>query len=210
MPGRFWRFYSALGAGLGGRSRLLLVLLLLPLAASFLFPLWQIRMEAPQYPQGLSMDIYAYRLHGGNDGRDIVEINNLNHYIGMRKIDESGIPELGWIPFAFGILALLVLRVAAVGNLRDLIDVSALLTYVTAFFFARFVLMLYRYGHDLDPKAAVTVAPFMPVIVGTKQIANFTTHSHPHLGTLLVGVFSVGLFAIAGWHLAKEWRRPAR
>lgn len=208
MAGRFIRFYSMLSTGLRGKSRWLLALLIIPLAASFFFPLWRIRMEAPQYPKGLEMDIYAYRLQGGNDGRDITEINNLNHYIGMKKIDESGIPELGWIPFAFGILALLLLRVAALGSVRDLIDMSVLLSYVTAFFFARFVLMLYRYGHDLDPRAAVKVAPFMPVVVGTKQVANFTTHSYPHVGTLLVGVFAAGVILTAVWHLVTEWKRP--
>lgn len=207
MTDRFARFYAALGHGLTGRSRLVLACLILPLAASFFFPLWRIQMEAPQYPRGLSLDIYSYRLDGGNNGHDITEINNLNHYIGMHPLEASGIPELGWIPFAFGILGLLVLRVAAVGNVRDLIDLGVVVIYTTAFFFARFVLMLYSYGHDLDPTAAVTVAPFMPVIVGTKQIANFTTHSYPHVGTLLVGVFAAGVILLGARRLVIDGRR---
>ncbi len=207
MAHRLARFYAALGHGLNGRSRLLLASLVLPLAASFLFPLWRIEMEAPQYPRGLQLDIYAHRLDGGNNGHDITEINNLNHYIGMHPLEESRIPELGWIPFAFGLLGLLVLRVAAVGTVRDLIDLSVLLIYITGFFFARFVLMLYSYGHDLDPTAAVTVAPFMPVIVGTKQIANFTTHSYPHVGTLLVGLFALGVLLITARRIMVDGRQ---
>lgn len=193
MKDRTVRFQDGLARAVDGRSRAFLVLLVLPLALSFFFPLWRIEMWAPQYPRGLRLEIYSHRLDGGNHGHDIVEINNLNHYIGMQPLAESRIPELGWIPFAFGILALLALRAAAIGTGRDLIDLSVLLIYVTVFFLARFVLMLYRYGHELDPTAAVTVAPFMPAVVGTKQIANFTTRSVPDVGTLLVGVFALGV-----------------
>ncbi|MBK6900465.1 MAG: hypothetical protein IPH09_14850 [bacterium] len=187
--------------------RLGIALLVLPLAASFLFPLWTIRMEAPQYPQGLSMDIYAYRLSGGHDGRDIAEINNLNHYIGMMKIERSSIPELGWIPFAFGFLALLALRAAALGTLRDLVDLCVLLAYVTVFFFGRFILMLYNFGHRLAPEAAIKVEPFMPVVIGTKQIANFTTHSLPNFGTLFLVVFAAGVALATARNIGLEWKR---
>lgn len=188
------------------RGRLLLVALVIPLGISFFFPLWRIRMEAPQYPRGLHMDIYAYKLDGGNNGHDVVELNALNHYIGMKKLDRAGVPELGWIPFALGALALLTLRVAVLGRVRDLVDLSVLISYVTLFFFARFVMMLYRYGHDLDPTAALTLKPFMPVVIGTKQVANFTTQSFPLAGTILVGIFAVGIFALTGWHLVRGAR----
>jgi len=203
----FRTLHATLGRPIHARSRIFLALLILPLAASLLFPLWRIRMEAPQYPKGLYLDIYAYRLDGGHHGHDITEINELNHYIGMMKLDQDSIPELGWIPFALGFLALLALRAAAIGSVRDTVDLGVMLSYVTVFFLARFILMLYNYGHRLSPQAAVTVAPFMPVIIGTKQVANFTTHSFPHLGTLLVGVFALGAFLVAGWHLRQEWNR---
>lgn len=206
---RLARWYEVLGQAIRPRTRLALALLVLPLAASFLFPLWTIRMKAPQYPQGLRLDIYAYRLHGGHDGRDIREINNLNHYIGMAKIEQDTIPELGWIPFALGFLALLALRAAVLGAVRDLVDLSVLIAYVTTFFFARFVLMLYNYGHRLAPDAAIDVDPFMPVVVGTKQIANFTTHSLPNLGTLCLGLFAAGVAVVAVLDIRHEWTRRA-
>ncbi|MCA9771697.1 MAG: hypothetical protein KC466_04765, partial [Myxococcales bacterium] len=62
-------------------ARVLLALLVVPLALSFTVPLWNIYMKAPQYPEGLSLDIYLHKLEGGNDGHDITEINTLNHYI---------------------------------------------------------------------------------------------------------------------------------
>ncbi|MBK6733853.1 MAG: hypothetical protein IPG61_07130 [bacterium] len=199
-------FMSVASGPVRARQRWLLVALVIPLALSFFFPLWRIRMEAPQYPRGLHMDIYAYKLGGGNNGHDVTELNALNHYIGMHRIERSTVPELGWIPFAFGALALLTLRVAVLGRVRDLVDLSVLISYVTLFFLARFVLMLYRYGHDLDPTAALKIKPFMPVIVGTKQVANFTTQSYPLAGTVLVGLYAAGIVFLTGWHFLRGER----
>ena len=41
--------------------------------------------------------------------------------------------EASWIPFAFGVLALLFLRAAVHGKVRDLVDVSVLAVYFIAF-----------------------------------------------------------------------------
>ena len=35
---------------------------------TYLLPLWNMTMFAPQYPDGLRLDIYSYKLEGGNDG----------------------------------------------------------------------------------------------------------------------------------------------
>ena len=88
------RFESFLNEPLRFGGRVILALLVVPLALSFARPLWHISMEAPQYPKGLHMDIYSYRLTGGHDGHDIEEINELNHYIGMRKIDRAELSDL--------------------------------------------------------------------------------------------------------------------
>lgn len=196
-------FWEYLDAPLRGRGRLLLVLLVLPLLLSFAFPLWRISMKAPQYPDGLSMDIYAYQVVGGNDGHDVQEINTLNHYIGMHTITREELRDLDWIPFAMIGMALLALRAAALGNVRSLIDLSMIAVYVSAIAFGRFVWMLYEFGHHLDPKAPVKVAPFMPVVFGEKQIANFLTRSMPQLGSLLMGAFTLGVLGLTALYL---WR----
>jgi len=194
----FWDF---LDAPLRIRSRLVLILLIVPLLASFAFPLWRISMKAPQYPNGLSMDIYSYQVIGGNDGHDIQEINTLNHYIGMHTITREELRDLDWIPFGLVAMAMLALRAALLGNIRTMIDLSMIAFYISAVAFGRFVWMLYEFGHHLDPKAPVKVAPFMPVVIGEKQIANFTTWSMPQLGSVLMGVFTVGVWAITLWYL---------
>lgn len=199
----FWEF---LDVPLRGRARLLLVALIVPLLLSFLFPLWQIRMQAPQYPQGLSLDIYSYQLVGGHDGRDVQEINILNHYIGMHSITREELRDLDWVPFGLIAMALLALRAAALGNVRTLIDLSMIAAYISAVAFGRFIYMLYEFGHHLDPKAPVKVEPFMPVVIGQKQIANFLTHSIPQLGSVLLGAFTIGVWGITLYYLVRGRR----
>jgi hypothetical protein len=192
------------------RTRVLLAVLTLPLLLSFWFPLWRISMEAPQYPRGLQLDIYSHTLDAGNEGHDLTEINLLNHYIGMRQIVEAELSDLQWIPFALGVLVLLVLRAAALGTIRTLIDMAVLTSYTLLFAFARFIYMLHSFGHELDPRAPMKVDPFTPVIVGSKKIANFTTHSYPQLGSFLIGVFVLGLWGGTSFALYRGWKRAAR
>jgi hypothetical protein len=195
------KFYAFLDRPLFGWGRVALGVLILPLVLTFSAPLWRISMTAPQYPNGLYMDIYAHKIEGGNDGQHIKEINVLNHYIGMHKIERAELTDLDWIPFALGALALLTLRCALVGNVRSLIDLAVIAGYVGVFSFGRFVYKLYIYGHTLDPDAPIKLEPFTPAVFGTKHIANFTTESYPQLGAIYVGIFITGLFGIMAWHL---------
>ena len=133
------KFYAFLARPLLPSSRIMLVLLTVPLLLALAFPLWRISMEAPQYPQGLSMDIYAYKIVGGHEGNDIQEINTLNHYIGMRKLDQRAFADLDFLPFFLGALALLTLRVAAIGDIRALVDLALLSLYGGTFAIGRFV-----------------------------------------------------------------------
>jgi len=202
----FWEF---LDVPLRAPARWLLVALIVPLLASFVFPLWRISMKAPQYPQGLTMDIYSYKLVGGHGGRDVNEINGLNHYIGMHTITRDELRDLDWIPFGLAAMALLALRAALLGNVRAMIDLSMIAAYISIVAFGRFVCMLWDFGHNLDPKAPVTIEPFMPVVIGSKQVANFMTHSMPQLGSLLLGVFTAGVWGITLWYLWRGRRESA-
>ena len=101
------------------------------------------------------------------------------------------------------LLVLLTLRVAAIGNGRSLIDLATLTAYVMLFALGRYVYRLYIFGHNLDPKAEIHIQPFMTVIVGTKQVANFTVSAYPQLGGVLMFVFVSGIALITAWHLWK-------
>jgi hypothetical protein len=99
------------------------------------------------------------------------------------------------------VLALLALRVAAIGDVRSLIDLAVLTSYFAAFSAGRFVFKLYTYGHDLDPRAPIDMEPFMPAILGTKQVGNFATQGYPMAGTFLLSLFIAGVAGLALWHL---------
>jgi len=195
------KFYAFLDRPLYGWSRLVLLAMILPLVLSFTQPLWRISMTAPQYPDGLYMEIYTHKIDGGNKGQHIKEINTLNHYIGMHKIDRAELSDLDWIPFGLGLLIILTLRCAAIGNVRSLVDLAVLAGYIGMFAMGRFVYKMYVFGHNLDPDAPIKLEPFTPAIFGTKKIANFSTQSYPQLGSIFIGVFFAGLLGVLGWHL---------
>jgi len=197
---KFWEF---LARPISMRARAVLALLVMPLALSFGFPLWNISMKAPQYPQGLTLDVYLYKVEGGNEGQHIQEINTLNHYIGMAPINREQLSDLGWMPFAMGLLILLTLRCAAIGDVRILIDLAVLSTYLSLFALSRFIYRMYVLGHNLDPHAPMKIEPFTPALFGTKQIANFTVSSYPRGATLLIGAFVTGVCVMSLWVLLR-------
>jgi hypothetical protein len=204
------KFYAFLDRPLYMRARVILLLLVFPLALTMTQPLWRISMTAPQYPAGLYLDIYAHKIDGGNDGQHIKEINTLNHYIGMHKIDRTELSDLDWIPFALGLLVILTLRCAAIGNVRSLVDLAVVAGYIGVFAFGKFVYKLYVFGHNLDPSAPLKVDPFTPAIFGTKKIANFSTSSFPQLGSVFIGVFFAGVLGVLTWHLISGRRQAVR
>lgn len=103
---------------------------------------------------------------------------------------------------------LLTLRVAAIGDVRSLVDLAVLTFYFSVFSAGRFAFKLYTYGHNLDPHAPIHMDPFTPAILGTKQIANFTISSYPRGGTYLVALFASAVVLLTLWHL-RSVVRPA-
>jgi copper chaperone NosL len=208
----FERSTHFLAAPLGLGPRGLLVIAALLLLPVYLMPLWKLTMFAPQYPDGLRLSIYSYKLEGGNRGQDIKEINVLNHYIGMRDLAAVDFTEFKWIPFVVGALGLLFLRCALIGNISALVDVFVLYIYFGLFSLWSFGYKLYSYGHTLAPTAAVKVAPFMPPLFGHKKLANFEVYSYPGVGSYALAgaalVLAAAMFA-AGMEERSEERADA-
>jgi hypothetical protein len=201
-----FRFHVWLNEPIRPVARILLAFAVLPLALAFTEPLWNMHFAAPQYPEGLSLEIYAHTIESGNDGRDLDEINTLNHYIGMRKIDRGELSDLDWIPFAIGGLFILALRVAVIGEIRSLVDLAVLLSYFGVFSLGRFLFKLHSFGHNLDPQAPIRIDGFMPAIVGDKIVGNFTTSAYPGVGSYFLGAFAVAIFGLVIWHALIGWR----
>jgi hypothetical protein len=187
-----------------GRARAMVLVAALLLATTYVLPLWNLTMFAPQYPEGLRLDIYSYTLVGGNNGQDIKEINVLNHYIGMRDLVDAEFTEFQWMPFVIGALGLLLLRTAVHATVVSLVDVTMLFVYFGAFSLWSFGYKLYRYGHDLAPTAAVQVPPFMPPMFGGQQIANFEVYSYPRAASYAMAGTILLLLAALAW---TWWRR---
>ncbi len=186
--------------------RALLLVALLCLVPTYLTPLYNMTMFAPQYQEGLRLDIYSYKLQGGNDNQDVKEINVLNHYIGMKDLVTEDFTEFKWLPFVIGILGLLFLRTAVLGKASHLVDVTVLYLYFGLFALWSFAYKMYQYGHQLDPKAAVRVEPFMPPLFGYKRLANFEVYAYPQLGSYALAATALLLFAalFLAW---RQWRR---
>lgn len=176
-------------------SRLVLVLAAGLMAAAMFFPVWKIRLVAPQYTGGIELAIYTWKLEPGNNGQDLVEINLLNHYIGMKPLAQADFLEMQWMPFAFGLFFILILRAAVLGKMVSVVDLAVLFGYFGAFSIGTFAYRLYTYGHVLDPKAAMKIEPFMPTLIGVNKIANFTQSSFPQTGAILL--FVSWLFVLA-------------
>jgi hypothetical protein len=200
-----------MGAPLDLGPRLLMTAAAVCLVATFFLPLWNLTMFAPQYPDGLRLDIYAYALEGGNGGQDTKEINLLNHYIGMRDLADEDFTEFQWMPFVIGALALLILRAAVHGTMATLVDVGVLFTYFGAFSLWSFGYKLYRYGHELAPTAAVKVDPFMPPMFGYQRIANFEVYSYPQGASyaMAASMLLLGVAFVLAWRTARRERHGA-
>ncbi len=208
MRATFEKVNRFLDAPLDLAPRALLVLAFLCLVPTYVAPLYNMTMFAPQYQEGLRLDIYSYKLVGGNQGQDVKEINVLNHYIGMRDLATEDFNEFKWLPFVIGIFGLLFLRAAVLGKAAHLVDVTVLYLYFGLFSLWSFGYKMYQYGHNLDPKAAVRVDPFMPPMFGYKKLANFEVYSYPKLGSYTLALAALCLLVafVLAW---RQWRRDA-
>jgi copper chaperone NosL len=160
-------------------SRMLVAIASLMMVTAYFVPLWQILMWAPQYPEGLEMDIWINTLTG-----DVKVISTLNHYIGMKHIEVEMFPEFGYMIYIVGFLIGFGLLVAMI-NRRLLLWVFSLLLIATAVAaLVDFWLWGYDYGHNLDPTAAINIPgmSYQPPLIGTKQLLNFTAFSGPDIG----------------------------
>ena len=206
MHGFLERLNQFLARPLNMGPRLLVLAGALLLVAIYVAPLWNLTMFAPQYPDGLRLDIYSYKFEGGNGGQDLKEINVLNHYIGMRDLIVDDFTEFKWLPFVVGALGLLYLRAAVLGTVGGLVDVLVLNVYFSAFALWSFGYKMYVYGHTLAPTAAVKVPPFMPPMFGYKQLANFEVYSYPQAASYAMGLSTLLLFTA----FVFAWRQGRR
>ena len=180
------------------RTRLLIAIAALSLAALYFLPMWRILLDAPQYPEGLGMRIWINTVSGIKPN-DLDNINNLNHYIGMKRIVPEAIPELRLMPVVVGVLIALGLAAAALGRRVLMRGWVALLLIACVVGLADFWKWEYDYGHDLDMENAIIKVPgmtYQPPLIGSRKLLNFTATSLPDSGGI-IAMLAVGLAVIA-------------
>jgi copper chaperone NosL len=164
-------------------SRIIIAIGSLSLIATFYLPVWFIFLIAPQYPEGLTMNIWLNKITGQVD-----IINGLNHYIGMKHIKAEMFPEFGYLVYIVGFFIALGLLVAIAGR-RKLLFYYLILTVLGGIAaMVDFFKWGYDYGHNLDPKAAIQVPGlyYQPPLVGHKTLLNFDAYSYPDIGGWVV------------------------
>lgn len=167
----------------------------------FLFPIWQITLEAAQFPGGLRLNIWINKFSGDEGGGNIIaNINILNHYIGMQKIEPDAIPELQYFPYVIYVMMGLGIVVMFINRAWAYLSWGILLVVLGLLGVYDFYLWMYDYGHNLDPTAPIKVPgmTYMPPLFGEKDLLNFYVKSYPRLATILLGI-SILLSFVAFW-----------
>ncbi|SOE22511.1 copper chaperone NosL [Spirosomataceae bacterium TFI 002] len=165
----------------------------LALIASFFLPIWKIDLWAPQYPEGLSMQIWLNKLSG-----QVEIINGLNHYIGMAHIKEEMFPEFGYMPYIVAGVIAFGLLTALSRSRKVLIAFFVTLVFTAAAALYDFWSWGYQYGHNLADDAAIKVPgmSYQPPLIGYKELLNFGAYSIPDTGGwlfALLGAIVIGV-----------------
>lgn len=192
-------------------ARILVALAALLMSAGFVLPLWRVDLIAPQYPEGLGMLIRVNTVVGVKE-QDLNSINNLNHYIGMKRIEPDAIPELKYMPAILGALVATALLVALIGRRRVLYGWTVVFGAVLMAGLYDYWKWGYEYGHDLDVDTAIIKIPdmtYQPPLIGSKQLLNFVATSWPASGGWLLVLASV-LVGVALWQSVRPTVPSAR
>lgn len=148
------------------------------LLASTRQPYWRIRLRAPQYPKGLAVKAYVTHLSG-----DVQELDNLNHYIGMKKLDEGGrLERAAAVPMLM--LAAVLLAGAAFVHSRWAVLLALPALLFPLVFIVDLQAWLWYFGHNLDKTAALSssIKPFTPKAIGLGLIGQFKTYGSLEVG----------------------------
>ena len=182
---------------MSNKSKIILVFASLILILTFLFPLWYINLEAPQYPEGIGLEIWINKITGQKPN-DLENINGLNHYIGMKTIVPDAIPELKIMPFIIIFMIVFGLINAFTGKRFLVYSWIALFIILAAVGLYDFYMWEYDYGHNLNPHAAIKIPgmAYQPPLIGSKTLLNFNAISMPDISFYIL-VIAVGLAILA-------------
>tara|TARA_R110000850_G_scaffold80947_1_gene173960 strand:- start:243500 stop:244048 length:549 start_codon:yes stop_codon:yes gene_type:complete len=162
---------------------------------SLFLPLWRIELDAPQYPEGLTLQLHANKIGG-----DVDIINGLNHYIGMATLHTENFFEFKILPYIFGAFALIAFALIFINRRKAVFGFLITFVLFVAISGIDFYRWNYEYGHNLDPNAAIIVPgmAYQPPLLGFKQLLNFGAYSIPDTGGWLLTIAGL-LLAVIVW-----------
>lgn len=159
-------------------------------------PVWRFSLEAPNYPkeafpEGLPIFIHLDGLSG-----EVQEMNTINHYVGMAPMEHGAPIEKALAPYALMAVSFMLFLFVLYDRLWTLwlLLPGVLLPFI---FLGIYGFWLYYFGHNLS-MGAITIEPFMPVLMGKGKVAQFTTHAGPAAGFWVLLAISF-LSIAAGW-----------
>jgi hypothetical protein len=156
------------------------------LLAALRLPLWEMRLEAPQYrdQEALRVAVHPDALRG-----DIKELSVLQQYIGVHI--PPTLPQFKWLPgllVAGAVLGFAASWMRVPARRRALTFVSGALAAALALAAVQAMFQIHDIGHRRDQKTVlVGVKDFTPPFIGTNKIAQFTVSSRLGLGAWLIG-----------------------
>ncbi|PVW15867.1 hypothetical protein [Marixanthomonas spongiae] len=203
------------------KAGIIMIIGSLLLLGLFKFPLWNIVLGAPQYPDPLGMNIYITGIQGVEEF-DIQNIDGLNHYIGMRPIPKpSEMWEFQVFPLVIGSMVALGVIIGLLGffgkvNHWWFLGWLVLMSVLGVLGMYDFNLWLTDYGTNLDPHAIMkmthpdgTPMTYKPPLIGYQKMLNFDVDSWPHVGGYLMFVGMLLTF-VAFFIGKKEWKKKKR
>jgi len=157
------------------------------LLVSIFLPYWHMTLHAPQYPEGLQVHAHVNALSG-----DVREIDGLNHYIGMRPLEEAAQLERT-LSIAMIIALVLLVEGAVYIHTRWAALLALPAVLFPPFFLLDLHLWMSHFGQNLDPKAPLSssIKPFTPPVLGEGTVGQFRTVASPGAGLILAAVASV-------------------
>ena len=196
------------------KAGIIMIIGSLLLLGLFKFPLWNIMLGAPQYPEPLGMNIHINEIKGVSEF-DLQNIDGLNHYIGMKTIPK---PEDMW---EFSIFPKVIISMVVLGVLIGLLGFMGKVNH--NWFIGWFIVMsilgiagmydfnswLTAYGSELDPNAIMKILnddgspmTYKPPLFGNQKMLNFDVSSLPHTGAYMM--FTGMMLTIVAFFLGKK------
>ena len=183
----------------------------------FLFPLWNIMLGAPQYPEPLGMNIHIDGIRDMNEF-DLQNIDGLNHYIGMRTLPKAEeMWEFSTFPIVISAMVALGVLIGLLGYFRKVnhnwfLSWFILMSILGVLGMYDFNAWMVDYGTNLDPNAIMklsnpdgTPMSYSPPLFGKADMLNFKVTSLPSTGAWLMftGMMLTIAAFILGWKNSK-------